>query len=287
MIALLPLRIVLGVIFASHGYLKLFSPRFGPERFTAYLRQERLPFPAALAYGIGILELITGLCLLGGIGVKVAAVLLAVHVALALVTVGPSKGFTRLPDNAGYEYELVLLMGLISVIMAGPTPYSLSSLFDGRSQAVEIAEKAGVMPEQISPAKLFPKLAQSANDYCVSQLTVMKVKAIPFWHARVAPLDDKRAFVSPGGDGHPSGEFLEVPRFYNSSTTVKFSAMCVKHGRALLLAFDLHCNASRPEPARVLRGDERRSLGPPDRVRRVVRSPGARSPRPRRRLVWI
>jgi hypothetical protein len=41
-----------------------------------------------------------------------------------------------------------------------------------------IAKKTGVLPEQISPAKLFPKLAQAANDYCVSQLTVMKIKAM-------------------------------------------------------------------------------------------------------------
>ena len=41
-----------------------------------------------------------------------------------------------------------------------------------------IAEKARVLPEQISPAKLFPKLAQAANDYCVSQITLLKVKAM-------------------------------------------------------------------------------------------------------------
>ncbi|MBI4678306.1 MAG: hypothetical protein HY748_12065 [Elusimicrobia bacterium] len=41
-----------------------------------------------------------------------------------------------------------------------------------------IAEKAGVLPEQISPAKLFPRLAQAANDYCVSQIWVMKARAM-------------------------------------------------------------------------------------------------------------
>jgi hypothetical protein len=41
-----------------------------------------------------------------------------------------------------------------------------------------IAEKAGLLPEQISPAKLFPKLAQAANDYCVSRITLLKVKAM-------------------------------------------------------------------------------------------------------------
>lgn len=47
-----------------------------------------------------------------------------------------------------------------------------------RIAQAKIAEKAGVLPEQISPAKLFPKLAQAANDYCVAQITLLKVKAM-------------------------------------------------------------------------------------------------------------
>lgn len=39
-----------------------------------------------------------------------------------------------------------------------------------RIAQAKIAQKAGVLPEQLSPAKLFPKLAQAANDYCVSQI---------------------------------------------------------------------------------------------------------------------
>ncbi len=39
-----------------------------------------------------------------------------------------------------------------------------------RVAQAKIAQKAGVLPEQISPAKLFPKLAQAANDYCVAQI---------------------------------------------------------------------------------------------------------------------
>jgi hypothetical protein len=53
-----------------------------------------------------------------------------------------------------------------------------------------IAKTAKVLPEQISPAKLFPKLAQAANDYCVAQIVVIKTKKMnrgvkiqfPGWH---------------------------------------------------------------------------------------------------------
>jgi len=53
-----------------------------------------------------------------------------------------------------------------------------------------IATQARVLPEPLSPAKLFPKLAQAANDHCVAHLTVLKTRPLnpgvaiqcPGWH---------------------------------------------------------------------------------------------------------
>lgn len=53
-----------------------------------------------------------------------------------------------------------------------------------------IAKQTHVLPEQLSPAKLFPKLAQAANDHCVAQITVLKTRRLnpgvaikfPGWH---------------------------------------------------------------------------------------------------------
>ena len=53
-----------------------------------------------------------------------------------------------------------------------------------------IAKQARVLPEQLSPAKLFPKLAQAANDYCLAHIWVWKTRALnpgvalrfPGWH---------------------------------------------------------------------------------------------------------
>ena len=125
MLGLVLLRLVLGLIFLTHGYLKLFSRGFGPQRFAAYLRHEGVPFPVVTGYAIGVLEFIAGLFIMVGVGVPICATLLALHVFVALVTVGSKKGFTRLPHNAGFEYELVLLAGLIALIFTGPTGYSL------------------------------------------------------------------------------------------------------------------------------------------------------------------
>lgn len=53
-----------------------------------------------------------------------------------------------------------------------------------------IAKQAQVLPEQLSPAKLFPKLAQAANDHCAVRLYALKTRALnpevvitfPGWH---------------------------------------------------------------------------------------------------------
>jgi len=53
-----------------------------------------------------------------------------------------------------------------------------------------IARQAKVLPEQLSPAKLFPKLAQAVNDHCAVRVYVLKTRALnpgiaikfPGWH---------------------------------------------------------------------------------------------------------
>lgn len=63
--------------------------------------------------------------------------------------------------------------------LVGQQVYATAMVYTAfRIAQAKIAEKAGVLPEQISPAKLFPKLAQGANDYCVAQITLLKVKAM-------------------------------------------------------------------------------------------------------------
>lgn len=47
-----------------------------------------------------------------------------------------------------------------------------------RVAQARIAERAGVLVEQISPAKLFPKLAQAANDYCVADWANIRTREL-------------------------------------------------------------------------------------------------------------
>src|SRR5439155_947528 len=67
LIALVPLRLVLGAIFVVHGYLKLFSRSYGPAQFRKYLAGEKVPFPTQTGLAIGVLEFAAGFCLLAGV----------------------------------------------------------------------------------------------------------------------------------------------------------------------------------------------------------------------------
>jgi len=73
-----------------------------------------------------------------------------------------------------------------------------------------IARQARVLPEQLSPAKLFPKLAQAANDHCVAQVYAMQTRALnpgmaitfPGWHVIPSAYTTLGAIVVQHRHGH-------------------------------------------------------------------------------------
>ena len=73
-----------------------------------------------------------------------------------------------------------------------------------------IAKQARVLPEQLSPAKLFPKLAQAVNDHCTVRVYVMKTRALnpgvairfPGWHTVPSAYTTLGAIVVQHRHGH-------------------------------------------------------------------------------------
>jgi putative oxidoreductase len=126
-LSLLILRLGLSLIFVAHGYLKLFYPRFGPQGFAAYLESIHVPMPLVVAYAIGVLEFVGGVLLVTGLLARWAAGALAIHVTLAIVFTGAERGFTRLPEGVGVEFEVVLLAALFVVLLCGGGAWSLEA----------------------------------------------------------------------------------------------------------------------------------------------------------------
>ena len=76
--------------------------------------------PPELAVIIGLLEFIGGLAILLGIFTRIAAVLLAIDMIGAILSVKLSKGFI-----GGFELDLLYLAIMISLILTGPGSTSI------------------------------------------------------------------------------------------------------------------------------------------------------------------
>ena len=126
-IALLGLRLAVGLAFAAHGAQKLFGA-FGGGGIAATARSfKRIGLrPGKLqAWIAGPIEFLGGFLIALGLVTPLAATaLIAVMVAATLTATLPN-GF--LVDNNGYEYNLVLVATLVALAGIGAGDWSLDS----------------------------------------------------------------------------------------------------------------------------------------------------------------
>jgi putative oxidoreductase len=111
-LALLLLRVALGVIFVYHGYPKLFThTRQTMDAFG------HMGFPAYFAYIAGVIEFFGGCLLIVGLFTRIAALLLAGEMAVALVQVHKILSEPRAVHN--YEFPLTLAVGAFALAALG------------------------------------------------------------------------------------------------------------------------------------------------------------------------
>lgn len=111
------LRLGLAAVFIVHGYPKLFV-RFGE---TAQFFESIGIKPGKFwVIVVGVVEFFGGFLLLLGLFVQPVAILLAINMIIAILKVKYSKGFA-----GGYEFELILLIMALSLLVLGGGAYSL------------------------------------------------------------------------------------------------------------------------------------------------------------------
>lgn len=124
-VALLLLRVALGVTFLAHGAQKLFGAFSGPgvAGVAGFFGKLGIPLPGVMAWVISLLEFFGGLAIGVGLFTRWVAVLLACNMAVALLKVHLPRGF--FVSTGGVE--LVLLLGTIALALAllGPGGISL------------------------------------------------------------------------------------------------------------------------------------------------------------------
>ena len=120
-LGLLPLRVVLGVVFIYHGYLKLFTGNF-PGGTAGFFASLGIPLPTFFAIIVSLLEFFGGIALLLGLMTRYVSLLLAVNMLVALLLVHLPNGFLV---PGGIEFVLTLLGGALTLALLGGGKYSL------------------------------------------------------------------------------------------------------------------------------------------------------------------
>lgn len=111
----LAIRLVFGILFIIHGVSK-FSQLAGTEQFFTKIGLPHIAVPF-----IAAVEIIGGISLLAGIGSRIFALILAIDMLVAIFAVKLSMGFV-----GGYEFELTLIAGLVSIVLSGPGAFCLN-----------------------------------------------------------------------------------------------------------------------------------------------------------------
>jgi putative oxidoreductase len=121
-------RAIVGIVFLMHGGQKLFV--YGVHNVAGMFGHLGIPLPSLAAAVVTWVEFLGGAALLLGLFTRVAAVLLAVDMAVAVLKVHLKGGFF-LPT--GFEFALTLLVMNVALIIAGPGAAAVQNLFSKRN----------------------------------------------------------------------------------------------------------------------------------------------------------
>lgn len=123
-LALLLLRVSLGVMTFSHGFIMKFLT-FTPAGTAGYFQS--IGYPAFFAYLIIIGETLGGLALISGVFTRLASVaLLPILIGATLQHAGNGWVFSN--PNGGWEFPLFYTVTLVVQALLGPGAYSVGRL---------------------------------------------------------------------------------------------------------------------------------------------------------------
>lgn len=120
-LGLLLLRLALAAAFIFHGWAKVSAMDGTVSMFAS------MGVGSVITYIAAYVEFLGGIALLAGIMTRLVGGLLAIFMIVAIYLVHLSKGYSMM--NGGYEYQLLLLVGVVVVALVGPGKYSLHENF--------------------------------------------------------------------------------------------------------------------------------------------------------------
>ncbi|HEV2297126.1 MAG TPA: DoxX family protein [Candidatus Acidoferrales bacterium] len=126
-LALLLLRLGLGIIFIYHGFPKLFT-----HMSEAVASFPHMGFPSYFAYVAGIVEFFGGCLMIAGLFTRIAALLIAGEMAIAILKVHLPQGGPLAVGN--YQLPLALAVSAFTLVAVGAGAISLDrAIFNDKS----------------------------------------------------------------------------------------------------------------------------------------------------------
>ena len=125
------LRVVLGLMFAYHGYLKLFVAGAlpGTAKFFAGLG---IPLANYAAVLVACVEFFGGILLILGFITRLASVVLIIEMLVAFFKVHLKQGYIISQNVYGYEYIVLILTTLVVILINGPGKLSVGKMFKNK-----------------------------------------------------------------------------------------------------------------------------------------------------------
>ncbi len=115
------LRVVLGLVFVAHGYPKLFG---GFSQTVGFFDSIGVKPAKFWVFVVGAVEFFGGLALILGFATQLVAMLLAIDMLVAIWKVKFRAGFVN-----GYEFDLLLLVIALSLMLTGAGAYAIDLPF--------------------------------------------------------------------------------------------------------------------------------------------------------------
>jgi putative oxidoreductase len=133
--ALTVLRVIVGFIFAAHGFQKF--NEFTIPGTQAAFAQMGVPAAEILAPVLATLEVAGGIALIAGILTRVFSALLVLDVLGALVFVHARAGI--FVENGGFEFVLALAAASLAIALTGAGRFSAdAALFGSRNSKLSV-----------------------------------------------------------------------------------------------------------------------------------------------------
>lgn len=125
-LGLLALRLAVGIPFVAHGWSKLAAMEQTGAFFVS------LGMPAFMGGVIGVLELVSGLALVLGMGTMIAGYVLAAIMLVAILLVKGKMGYL-----GGFEFDLTLLLAAVAVANLGCGSHSACAMMKGKMASMK------------------------------------------------------------------------------------------------------------------------------------------------------